>query len=110
MHLERQTTIKTVQEQLQIIADSFYQQKMKKAYHMFSEIIDPLIQLISQIYEWNAKGDIEVAPDELMQSFQKALQALEEKDEVLLADLLQYELLPMLAEIERQYERCVQKN
>ena len=73
--------------------DLFYQQKVNEAYESF-------IQLLPQISVFAESLSEEEKREELLGVLAPALEALEQKDSILLADILQYELLEILEDLE----------
>lgn len=71
------------------IADYLYQENIQVAYRLLYLVLPSLDQFISQI-EGNEKKDI------LKEKLLQALEAMEKEDYILLADILQYEVVEQL--------------
>ncbi len=73
--------------------DKFYQNKTEDGYNQLGETISILTETINEIYEYKMQGN-EIGIDEnaLVEVLTEAMNAMENKDMLLLADILQYEL------------------
>lgn len=71
------------------ITDYLYQENIKVAYRLLYLVLPSLDQFISQI-EQDEKKDI------LKEKLLQALEAMEKEDYILLADILQYEVVEQL--------------
>ena len=71
------------------ITDYLYQENIQVAYRLLYLVLPSLDQFISQI-EQDEKKDI------LKEKLLQALEAMEKKDYILLADILQYEVVEQL--------------
>jgi len=80
-----------IKHNLQNITDLLYQQNMQES---FSQ----LAWLLPQMEQWIADSEGELQKD-LTDILQSALEAMEQMDLTLLADILQYDLLEKLEEI-----------
>lgn len=77
----------------------FYQQKSEEGYQLLDDTLQILIRLVNKIAQVKSE-DKEVPIDEgiLTSVLTEAMKAMESKDEVLLSDILEYELKTMLIE------------
>lgn len=80
-----------IKHNLQNITDLLYQQNMQESYAQ-------LAWLLPQMEQWIACSE-EEQQKELTDILQSALEAMEQMDLTLLADILQYDLLEKLEEI-----------
>ncbi len=78
------------------VSDMFYKQKEFMGYDMLYQLIDKLIKF-TQIL--GSKEENKEYNDKLMQCLSQALAALEQKDIILLSDILSYDLVDLLKEI-----------
>ena len=81
--------LQTIIEELQQIAELLYQENIQPAYAMLANVLPRIEVLISGIEDDSVR-------DELVEKFGAALGAMEEEDNTLLADILQYEIIETL--------------
>ena len=99
MGQERQQ-IGSVIEELQDTLELFYQQKEKEALDSFGALIDRLMEAMNTLFSYKKEHeDFEVDERKLTTSLKDALAAMEEKDYILLADILQYDFLEYMQEL-----------
>lgn len=99
MGQERQQ-IGSVIEELQDTLELFYQQKEKEALDAFGVLIDKLMAAMDTLFSYKKEHeDFEVDEKKLTTSLKDALAAMEEKDYILLADILQYDFLEYMQEL-----------
>lgn len=86
----------SLQELLQSIehtTDLFYQQKIEDGYIQIQNTVNLLYKAINNLYLHTANGnDIGFDGDKIVRLLTDAMNAMEEKDTILLSDILQYEL------------------
>lgn len=71
----------------------FYQQKLSEGFRKLMPTLNLLTQAIDAIYTYKAEGkELELDTEGLMNTLKDAMHALEEKDTVLLSDILTYEV------------------
>lgn len=81
------------QEKITTIADYLYQEKEKEAYIVIDELLTILMELNAIIVEANQQGENFPFDEEgFKNTLLEAMKALEQKDMVLFADILQYEV------------------
>lgn len=81
----------------------FYTQKEAEGYLAFGELLTPLMNILdSLIIQQNTTGKPEFDQQELLRILSEAMQAIEARDAILLADILQYDILDKLEEISAQ--------
>lgn len=76
-------------EELEQVTELFYQQKSKEGYEKLQELLADISLYVSGV-EDDAKQQ------ELLETLTEALDAMEQRDTTLLADILKYELLEKL--------------
>lgn len=86
-----QDIVRQVTERLGQVSDLLYQEKIEGAYRVLGSVVGSLEQVISMIEE-------ETLQQELGEKLAEALQAMEDQDHILLADILQYEINERLLE------------
>lgn len=79
-----------LREEIAAIVDLLYQQKIKDAYPRLIQILPKIEQFIGNFKE-GQQG-------EWLEALQSALEAMEQQDVTLLADVLQYEILERMDE------------
>lgn len=77
----------------------FYQQKNGEAYQKLLIIIDDLLVIVDTINNGISNHTYNLTDISLNGILEEVIRALEEKDPVLVADILQYELTEQLKEI-----------
>lgn len=83
---------------LENITTLFYQQKDKEGYDNLLTSIDEITNIINKLDKIEAEEG-NIYSEELLNVLKEAISALEERDTVQLADILQYELIGQLKEI-----------
>ena len=84
-----QERLRQVIDVLNQVSDLLYQENVEYAYKMLVLILGELEQVISNIGE-------ETIRDEVKVKLLEALQAMEDEDHILLADIIQYEMVECL--------------
>lgn len=88
-----QSLLRNVEGNLSQVVDLLYQENIKMAYKILAVTLPTLEQLLIQITD-------EALQKELIEKLQSALEAMEEQDNTLLADIITYELLEQLQKLE----------
>lgn len=89
-------TIKEIQEGL----DLFYQQKTVEALKKFDEMLEAILSLIDTLFSFKESHDDFMFDEEKIKtSMTEAMGALEEKDMILLADIIQYDFVDYIEEL-----------
>ena len=78
-----------IKQEIQDVAELFYQQKNTEGYQRLNQLLQDLSAYVGIITE-------EEQPMEFLEALKEALDAMEQKDTTLLADILQYELIEKL--------------
>jgi len=91
--------IKRILCDIDIVTDALYRQDVKPAYEKLNPLLSGLTLLLDQIYqELNVNNAMDFDFNHIMLKLSEALQAMEERDTVLLADILKYEIAEQLNE------------
>lgn len=91
-----ENTINKLQEAIEL----FYQQNDGKAFSKFEISIANIDVLIENIGKYEIENDISIMDkDRIVNILTEAMEALEIKDNVLMADILQYDFIEYLNEI-----------
>ena len=95
--------ISKVLEKIDGVVGLFYQQQEKEGYKEMQEMIEDIANLMDGLYNY-AKEEEYFNYDQvrLVEGLTEAMNALEDKDTILLADVLQYELAEQLKLIEQR--------
>lgn len=88
-----QELLKNVNGNLSQVVNLLYQENLQLAYRVLAVTLPSLEQLLMSI----ADEDLQ---KELIEKLQAALEAMEEEDSTLLADIITYELLEQLQSLE----------
>lgn len=80
-------------------ATLFYQQKSQDAYTKLLQGIDELTIIIGKLDEIPIKDSLNIDKNKLLNTLKETMHALEDRDTVLIADILQYDLIDQLKEI-----------
>lgn len=88
-----QSLLRNVEGNLSQVVDLLYQENITMAYKILAVTLPTLEQLLIQITD-------ETLQKELIEKLQSALEAMEEQDNTLLADIITYELLEQLQKLE----------
>lgn len=91
--------IENVIGDLEIISDFLYQQKPDKGYERLNITLGQIVNIVDQLYILVQEQHLEYDTQNLLNSLTAAMEAMEAKDEVLLADILVYEIGGELLEL-----------
>lgn len=91
------TLIDEIMAQIEQASDFFYQHKDHEGYNVLNGTIGSLLELAEQLKIFVRENqDVDLGEQEFLSVLNEALNALEEKDTVLLSDILQYDLVEQL--------------
>lgn len=95
--------IETVINDLDSIVEMFYQQKVQEAYSELNTALGKIMEITEVVQNYTAQNsDKEINMDILLNALKKTLSAMEERDVVLVADVLKYEVIEKLNDIAEQ--------
>lgn len=95
--METNVLIDKITEQIEEVSDLFYQHKDHEGYVKLNDTISYLLELAEQLKKLVAEQpQLCLNEQEFLSVLNEALTALEEKDTVLLSDILQYDLTEQL--------------
>ena len=104
MSQEKQMVTETLQ-QLGENMELFYQQKQAEALNMFQGMLGELLTMVDTLFAYRDSHDAFTLDEEKMKnSLTEAMNALEEGDLVLLADVIQYDFIEYVQELTEQME------
>lgn len=97
--------IKQLSEAISKTTELFYTQREGEGYVAFGELLDPLMTIMNQLFTAQTQtGKPEFDQQEILRLLQEAMKAMENRDGVLLADILQYDFLDQLEQIADQLD------
>jgi len=89
-----------VREKIDRMTELLYQENVTEGYSILSSVIAQMDQLINHIAAYQAKtGQTIIDEQKLLGSVGEALQAMEEKDIVLLADIFNYDIKEQIEQL-----------
>ncbi|MDD7402608.1 MAG: hypothetical protein SO170_01905 [Butyribacter sp.] len=104
MSQQKEIVQKTMTD-LQETVDLFYQQKKKTALKKLDTVLGELMTAIDTLFAYKAEHtDFPLDEGKLTNALKDAMNALQEGDHVLLADILQYDFLEYMEELSGQME------
>lgn len=89
-------------EGIQEVVDLLYQEKINQGYQKLNMVIVQIANTIEDVFEYKNNNDVDIDEAKFNSALQEALNAMEEKDIVLLADILQYEIMEQFNEIKQK--------
>ena len=105
--IQLKESIEEIMNQIKETAELLYQQKYAGAYQKLDKLLIDFVDIIDNIYAYKKNGDLDTdSTGRLTEMLKVALCALENKDYVLLADVLQYDIL---AELKKEYQVIEEK-
>jgi replicative DNA helicase len=81
------------------VTDYLYQQKLKEGYVRLDNTIQKTMKIIEKLFAYKSTAIIDFDENKLINTLTLAMNALEEKDSVLLADLLSLDMAEQLNSI-----------
>lgn len=95
--------IETVINDLESIVEMFYQQKVQEAYSELNTALGKIMEITEVVQNYTAQNpDKEIYMDDLLNALKETLSAMEERDVVLVADVLKYEVIEKLNDVAEQ--------
>ena len=97
--------VASVTEELKENVDLFYQQKTVEALLQFDLVLERMAKLVDTLFSYNEEHeDFSLDENKIKETLTEAMNALEEKDLILLADILQYDFIEYIEELEEGME------
>lgn len=97
-----------VENAIQIIRETtelFYQQKVKEAYNKMQETIDHMVKAVDILHGYKSEHEsFGLEEERLVTSLTDAMNAMQDGDTVLLADILEYDFVEYLQELTEQMD------
>jgi hypothetical protein len=92
--------IKENMTEMDNVVEMFYQQKSQEAYLQLDIVLGNFSSVIDNLYTYQQEHpELKLDIVSIIEALKEALSALEEKDAILVADVLKYELLERMEEI-----------
>ena len=89
--------VKNTLEELKENVDLFYQQKTGEALKGFDSVLGKVLHLVDTLFSYKEEhDDFALDEDKIKETLTEAMNALEEKDMILLADIIQYDFVEYL--------------
>ncbi|MBO5483689.1 MAG: hypothetical protein J5979_00585 [Lachnospiraceae bacterium] len=99
MGQEKELVGKTL-EQIEQNMELFYQQKTSEALGEFQQVLTELIKMVDILFEYRDNHDgFSLDEEKMKNALTEAMNALEEGDLILLADVIQYEFVEYVKEL-----------
>lgn len=100
---ELKKSLELLSESIQKTTELFYTQKESEGYQAFGLILGSMVTVLDRLFATQAEtGKPEFDQQEIARLLNEAMNALEARDGVLLADILQYDFLEQLEQITNQ--------
>lgn len=80
-------------EEIDAVVEMFYQQKTQDAYIQMDQVLGKLMTTIEAVMAYQQEHEgVEIDVSVLTEALKEALSAMEERDAILMADVLKYEV------------------
>lgn len=89
-----------LKQKIELTADFFYKQKSSGGYQVLISVIDDLLVLASELKAFSDHAEVLLAYQELAEKLQEITEAMEQKDTILIADMMKYDIIELLEKIE----------
>jgi|InofroStandDraft_1065614.scaffolds.fasta_scaffold25860_1 hypothetical protein len=97
---QQKDIVKKSVKDIEEVVELFYQQKLQEALDQFQIVIGNIMTAIDTIFTFKAEHEeFEFDEIKITSTLKDAMQALEDRDMVLLADILQYDYLEYMNEL-----------
>ncbi len=90
---ELKKNLQQMNKDIEEITDHFYRKQDKEGYDKLNQNIPKIMGVIEEIMVFASKNkNIQIDENAILNALNKAMNAMEQKDTVLIADILKYEL------------------
>lgn len=94
---ELKEQIQQIEQQIETVSELFYQQKNSEGYSQLEDIIVNVAKVVESVYAANPDDAAVMEKiNKLTSVLQETMESMEDKDTILLADMLKYEILEVL--------------
>lgn len=94
-----QEKVKQVINEINEITDLLYQQKLQEGYVILNRSLGNIMVIMEDIYQLRQICELPFDDNSMIDKLKSAMEAMEKKDSVLLADILIYEIAEQLNEV-----------
>jgi len=91
--------IEGLKQKIELTADFFYKQKSFGGYQVLISVIDDLMVLASELKAFSDHAEVILVYQELAEKLQEITEAMEQKDTILIADMLKYDIIELLDKV-----------
>ncbi len=91
--------IEHLQKKIELTAELFYKQKNQEGYQSLVEVIDGLLAITSELKEIEENEQIIMLRDKLTEILKDITDAMLQKDTILIADMIKYEIMEVLEHV-----------
>lgn len=91
--------IRLVIREIVEVSDCLYQEKLNKGYEKLNITLNNIMKLADSLFHLSKENKLNFEEDRFVGNLTSAMKAMEEKDSVLLADILFYEIGGQLLEV-----------
>lgn len=97
---QQKDIVKKSVTEIEEVVELFYQQKLQEALDKFQIVIGGMMTAIDTLFTYKAENEgFEIDEIKITNTLKDAMKALEDRDMVLLADILQYDYLEYMNEL-----------
>ena len=96
---ELREQIESIISEIEEVSDYLYQQEATKGYKILNSTLEKIMGIADRLFAMTKENTIDFDMQRLFGALTSAMQAMEVKDSVLLADILVYEVAGQLQEI-----------
>lgn len=97
---QQKDIVKKSVTEIEEVVELFYQQKLQEALDKFQVVISGMMTAIDTLFTYKAENEgFEIDEIKITNTLKDAMKALEDRDMVLLADILQYDYLEYMNEL-----------
>lgn len=93
-----QVQVNQVIDEINNITELLYQQKAKEGYMLLNGTLGNIMSIIDSIYKLRGEREVQFDDNRMISNLKTAMEAMEKKDNVMLADILSYEISEQLKE------------
>lgn len=97
--------VKKVLENIKESIDLFYQQKTEEALQQFGVVLEKVMTMVDTLFQYKEEHErFPIDEEKVKSSLTEALAALEEKDMILFADIIQYDFVEYIEDLAQSME------
>lgn len=86
--------------EIDAVVELFYQQKTQEAYNQLDSVLGNFMTIVGGLMQYQQEQEnVDIDVNVLTEALKEALSAMEERDAILVADVLKYELIEKLEAI-----------